>query len=126
MIEEENQKNLAEPNPITSYFPGKRQNSNITAVGLMCIAFAILAGLIILTQTFVLLVALASTLSLAAYLLVSLKRQKKMPPRKKMQAPFPILFGLLLLPIVAASFYSLEDFNTRSIYSIVVAFGMTL
>src|SRR5437867_6799587 len=122
MIEQESRKNI----PELSASSGNPIKANMKLVGLMCIAFAILTGLIILTQTFVLLVALTSTLSLAAYLLISLKRQKKMPPRKKTHAPFPILFGLLLLPIVAASFYSFEDFNTRSIYSIVVAFGMTL
>ncbi len=101
--------------------------TKIKLVALMCIAFAILAALIILTQTLVLLVALVSTLSLAGYLLIDLRRQKKKPQGKpKIKGPFPILFGLLVLPIAAATLYSLEEFNARSIYSIVVAFGMTL
>jgi poly-beta-1,6 N-acetyl-D-glucosamine synthase len=102
--------------------------TKIKLVSLMCTAFVILAALIILTQTLVLLVALVSTLSLAGYLLIDLRRQKKKPHGKnsRIKGPFPILFGLLVLPIAVAALYSLEEFNTRSIYSIVVAFGMTL
>ncbi len=103
-----------------------RKKSKAGLIALMFLAFAILGALIILTQTFILLVSLASILSLAGYLLVSLKRQRKNPARKRMRAPFPILFALLVIPIVAASLYSHEQFNVRSIYSIVVAFGMTL
>jgi hypothetical protein len=112
---------------ISEGIPGDSR-TKIKLVGLMCTAFAILAALIILTQTFVLLVALVSTLSLAGYLLIDLRRQKKKPHGKnsRIKGPFPILFGLLVLPIAVAALYSLEEFNTRSIYSIVVAFGMTL
>ena len=90
------------------------------------IAFAILVGLVIITQTFVLLISLIATLSLAAYMLVALKRQKKMPPGKRLQVPFALLFGLLIIPIGVAGFYSFENFNANSVYSIIVAFGMTL
>ncbi len=105
----------------------KRTSTPIAKLVLLTgIAFAILAVLVIVTQTFILLVALLATLSLSGYLLVALKRQKKLRSGKRIQVPFALLFGLLLLPIAVAAFYSFENFNAKSIYTMIVAFGMTL
>jgi peptidoglycan-N-acetylglucosamine deacetylase len=104
----------------------KRHAPSAKLIILLSLAFATLGALIIYTQTFMLLISLASTLSLAGYLLLALRRNKKMPPGKRVQVPFAVLFGLLLVPIAVAAFYSFENFNAYSIYSIVVAFGMTL
>jgi poly-beta-1,6 N-acetyl-D-glucosamine synthase len=90
------------------------------------VAFVILAVLVITTQTFLLLVSLICTLFLAFYLLAALKRQRKMAPGKRVQIPFALLFGLLFVPIAFAGYYSFEAFNVYSIYSVIVAFGMTL
>jgi cellulose synthase/poly-beta-1,6-N-acetylglucosamine synthase-like glycosyltransferase len=101
---------------------------------LASLIFALLIGLIALTQTFVLLVALAVTFSMTIYFLVALGRQKyksDMPfseymKIKNVQLPFIVFFGLAIIPIGFASYYAAGEFTPISVYSIVVAFGMTL
>jgi cellulose synthase/poly-beta-1,6-N-acetylglucosamine synthase-like glycosyltransferase len=90
------------------------------------IAFAILAMLVITTQTFILLVSLISTISLAFYLLAALKRKRKKTPARGTQIPLAFLFGLLFVPIAFAGYYTFGTFNQYSVYSMIVAFGMTL
>lgn len=110
----------------------------------------VLLGLIIITEAFALLVSLVVSCLLSTYLLVELRKQRKKEKEKKneetnhkhnnnssgnwsshthgihIRIPFIVFFGLMLVPIVVASFYASEGFNSASFYSIVVAFGMTL
>lgn len=104
----------------------KKQSPIAKLVVLAGIAFAILAVLVVATQTFILLISLIATLSLATYLLAALKKHKRMPTGKRVQVPFAILFGLLFVPIAFAGYYSFGNINAHSIYSMVVAFGMTM
>jgi len=90
------------------------------------IAFAILTVLVVVTQTFILLVSLIATLSLAIYLLAAMKKHNRRPAGKRVQVPFALLFGLLVVPIAFAGYYSFGNINAQSIYSMIVAFGMTL
>lgn len=107
-----------------------RKSQSLRLITLTGFAFAILASLIVLTQTIVLLVTLIATLVFAGYLLLALRRQKrsssKSKNRKRLQLPFALLFGLLVVPILVATLYSFEEFNAHSIYSVIVSFGMTL
>lgn len=103
----------------------RRQSPIAKLVVLVGIAFAILTVLVVVTQTFILLVSLIATLSLATYLLAALKKHK-MPTGKRIQIPFALLFGLLFVPIAFAGYYSFGNFSANSIYSMVVAFGMTM
>jgi poly-beta-1,6 N-acetyl-D-glucosamine synthase len=117
----------------TSYLESASRSAsrNARLVTLTGCAFAILAVLMLVTQTLVLFVTLVATMVFAAYLLVALRRQKKMKMsgtgnRTRVQLPFALLFGLLVVPIIVAALYSFEQFNARSIYSMIIAFGMTL
>jgi cellulose synthase/poly-beta-1,6-N-acetylglucosamine synthase-like glycosyltransferase len=91
--------------------------------------FILLAFLIFLTQTIILVVSLAASSALSVYLLAALKKSQKgrtlhgSTPR---HVPFILFFALTIIPITLAVLYAFEDFNTHSIYSIVVAFGMML
>lgn len=104
----------------------KKQSPIAKLVVLAGIAFAILTVLVVVTQTFILLVSLIATLSLATYLLAALKKHKRMPTGKRVQIPFALLFGLLFVPIAFAGYYSFGNFSAHSIYSMIVAFGMTM
>ncbi len=104
----------------------KKQSPIAKLVVLAGIAFAILAVLVVATQTFILLVSLIATLSLATYLLAALKKHKRMPAGKRVQVPVALLFGLLFVPIAFAGYYSFGNVGAHSIYSMVVAFGMTM
>jgi cellulose synthase/poly-beta-1,6-N-acetylglucosamine synthase-like glycosyltransferase len=99
---------------------------HLKLIGLASKAFTILAALIIVTQTFILLLSLAVTLALSAYLLTALKRRKKVSLAGPVKFPFLFFYLLLLLPIVVAALYSSEKFSVGSIYSIIISFGMTL
>src|SRR5687767_2779376 len=68
------------------------------------------------------------------YLLIALKNQKNANGKelyqstrlKGPQIPFILIFGLAIVPIAAASYYVFAGLNINSIYSMIVAFGMTL
>lgn len=92
---------------------------------LVCVLFVVIAALIITTQTLILLVSLIAILGLSTYLLILLKRKKK-NAGITLRFPFLFFFGSLLVPIIVAGLYSFETFNVESVYSIIVAFGMTL
>jgi cellulose synthase/poly-beta-1,6-N-acetylglucosamine synthase-like glycosyltransferase len=87
--------------------------------------FILLGFLIILTQTVVLIVSLACASALAIYLLAALSRTGK-KKKSTRHLPFIIFFALAIIPITLAVLYALEEFNSYSVYSIVIAFGMML
>jgi cellulose synthase/poly-beta-1,6-N-acetylglucosamine synthase-like glycosyltransferase len=99
--------------------------------------------LVIITQTFVLLVSLGLSSSIAVYLLATLwkdredvkTRVRKLDSERnaktevlleRVKVPFLFLYVLMIIPISAASYYSFQGFNIDSIYSIIIAFGMTM
>ncbi len=104
----------------------KKQSPIAKLVVLAGIAFAILTVLVVITQTFILLISAISTLSLATYLLLALRKHERMSTGRRVQIPFALLFGLLLVPIAFAGYYSFGNFGAHSIYAMVVAFGMTM
>lgn len=136
------------PRSTTTIEPKSRTMLKLTI--LSSFVFLALILLIILTQTFILLIALATSSALSAYLLISLRniqqRRKKTKKdtgtttgnssinansiieKEKLQIhlPFLLFYGLMVIPIAAGSFSTFKESSVDSIYSTIIAFGMTM
>ena len=97
---------------------------------LLGLIFAIVAVIFAISHSFVLFISLISTLLLMVYFVVLLefsKKKKGVRLGANIRIPFYFVFSMLLVPIIVTSFYTFElSLDGKSIYSIIVAFGMSL
>lgn len=106
---------------------------------LSLLVLMVLAILVIIAQIFVLLISLGLSSLIAIYLLIILRKQSNAKvgkpksrlddagaPLPRLKMPFLLFYLAMIIPISLASYYSFQQFNIDSIYSIIIAFGMTM
>jgi peptidoglycan-N-acetylglucosamine deacetylase len=97
---------------------------------LLVLVFAIVAAIFAIYHSFVLFISLISTMSLVVYFIALLefsKKKKAVRTGANINIPFYFVFSMLLVPIVVTVFYTFElSSGGQPIYSIIVAFGMSL